>query len=84
MDTKRKLRKWKYRLLKEFGIDPLKCENCGSQMVVNDIYYKKYGSMIDLYYERVRQKIEKEINEIQEIDMIIKKKNKYKVGALFV
>lgn len=82
MEANRKLRRWKYRILKSFGIDPLKCEKCGKQMILNDIYYKKYGSVLDSYYEKIKNEVKKEIEEIEKIDSIIKRENN--IGAIFV
>ncbi len=37
---------WRERITKSFGHDPLCCSKCGTEMTVNDIYYKKYGSLL--------------------------------------
>jgi hypothetical protein len=52
LEMKRKLRKWKYRILKYFGVDILKCEKCGAQMRFYDIVYEG---------ESIREKLKKKI-----------------------
>jgi hypothetical protein len=52
LEMKRKLRKWKYRILKYFGVDVLKCEKCGAQMRFYDIVYEG---------ESIREKLKKKI-----------------------
>lgn len=37
-EQNKKLRKWEYRIMKSFGVDPLKCK-CGALMKFKDIYY---------------------------------------------
>lgn len=61
----KKLRKWKYRLLKHFGVDPLKCEKCGKQMIFHDINYKG-ESIRDKFRRKVEVEVESKINELIE------------------
>lgn len=64
--TVKKLR-WRERIIKSFGHDPLKCEHCGKLMRLYDIYYLKYGSMLKLYEKRMLQSVEKELADLKEI-----------------
>jgi len=50
-ELKRKADCWRMRLIKTYGHDPIKCCNCGEIMKLTDIYYKKYGSVLE-YWER--------------------------------
>ncbi|WP_315673281.1 transposase [Clostridium sp. 19966] len=59
----RKLRKWEYRIMKAFGVDPLRCK-CGALMTFKDIVYPKYGSIREILYERIKEQVEKNIDEI--------------------
>jgi hypothetical protein len=64
--TVKKLR-WRERLMKAFGNDPLKCKHCGREMIMEDIYYPKYGSMKKFYEKRMLASVEKELNELKQI-----------------
>lgn len=66
--------KWRERLMKAFGHDPLKCKHCGKEMIMYDIYYPKYGSMKEIYEKRMIASVEKELKEISQIHQ--------KIGAM--
>jgi len=68
----RKLRKWKYRIMKSFGHDPLSCEKCNSKMELYDIYHKKYGSMLNRYEQKIRREIDKEVEKIKDMYNAVK------------
>lgn len=61
----KKLRKWKYRLLKHFGVDPLNCERCGARMIFHDINYKG-RSIRDEFKRKVELEVEGKVNELIE------------------
>jgi hypothetical protein len=58
---------WRERIQKVFGYDPLKCEKCGKQMEVYDVYYPKYGSMMEIFQKRMLASVEKEMKEYEEM-----------------
>lgn len=58
--------KWRESIIKSFGHDPLHCPKCGEQMILNDIVYKKYGSMLALIEKRILAACEKEEQKILE------------------
>ncbi|HHY81128.1 MAG TPA: IS91 family transposase [Clostridiales bacterium] len=55
---------WRRNIMKSFGHDPLSCPKCGGEMVLNDIVYKKYGSMLARMKRRMFEAYEKEEKEI--------------------
>jgi hypothetical protein len=55
---------WRSNIMKSFGQDPLSCPKCGGEMVLNDIVYKKYGSMLARMKRRMFEAYEKEEKEI--------------------
>lgn len=55
---------WRERIIKSFGHDPLLCPNCGEEMVLNDIVFEKYGSMLDRMRRRMLEAYEKEEKEL--------------------
>lgn len=64
-DLKKKLRKWEYRILASFGVQPKQCEKCGSMMKFHDIVYKNFGSVREKlkkeYENDIKEKLEQEI-----------------------
>lgn len=46
--------------MKSFGHDPLVCSKCGDEMIINDVFFKKYGSMLDRLKRRMDEAYEKE------------------------
>lgn len=59
----RKLRKLEYRIMKSFGLDPLRCK-CGALMRLKDVVYTKYGSIRGMLLRKIENKVEKKIDEI--------------------
>jgi len=55
---------WRTNIMKSFGHDPLKCPRCGEEMILNDIVYRKYGSMLSRMKRRMFEAYEKEEKEI--------------------
>jgi hypothetical protein len=84
LEQLRKLRTWKYRIMKAFGIDPLKCEKCKGKLVMNDIYYKKYGSMLERYRQRSLREVNKEIEKLNNMYHSIKKVTNGEIEPLFI
>jgi len=80
----RKLRAWKYRILKAFGVDPLECTECKGKMVMNDIYYKKYGSMLERYRKRALREAEREIEKLNNMYNSIKEVTNGELEPLFI
>ncbi|EQB88360.1 hypothetical protein M918_24590 [Clostridium sp. BL8] len=79
----KKLRKWEYRILKYFGIDPLKCEKCKKYMVINRIYHPKYGDIRDYYYNKIKDEVKQKINEIKEMHAAVKRATCGKIEPVF-
>lgn len=83
LEELKKLNKWKYRILKEFGVNPLKCPSCGTMMSLADIIINNKGSCIERIYNEMKLKTKKKIDKYREIDNIVKARNQRKFGALF-
>lgn len=83
-ELRRKMRSWRIRIMKTFGYDPIECEKCGSRMTVTDMYYKEYGSVMEIHRKRILAEIEREIRETQEIDKIIKELTDGQIQAVFI
>ena len=82
-ELRRKMRKWKIRIMKSFGYDPLECEKCGGKMILADIYYKDYGSVMERYRKRILAEAEKEIKEIEQMDRVIREVTKGQIEPLY-
>lgn len=80
----KKLRKWEYRILKSFGVDPLKCKNCGKLMSISRIYHPKYGDIREYYYNKIKNEIKHKIDEINKIEATIRSATCGKMEPLFV
>jgi hypothetical protein len=63
---KAKRRSWRYRIMRSFGIDPLRCEKCGHQMEFYDIVYPKYGSLLNIIKRKMDKAYEKEEAKLKE------------------
>jgi predicted Zn-dependent protease with MMP-like domain len=83
-EIKRKYKTWRYRIMKSFGYDPLKCEKCGNTMELTDIYYPKYGSMMEIIERIELAKIKKEIEEVEKIFNAVKNLSNGRIEPLFV
>lgn len=57
---------WRESIIKSFGHDPLSCPKCGQEMILNDIVYKKYGSMLARIQRRMLEAYEREEKELLE------------------
>lgn len=82
-ELRRKMRKWKIRIMKSFGYDPLECEKCGGKMILTDIYYKEYGSVMERYRKRILAEAEKEIKEMEQMDRVIREITKGQIEPLY-
>ncbi|MCB8817871.1 hypothetical protein LJE72_20465, partial [Desulfosporosinus sp. SRJS8] len=51
---------WRERIMKSFNHDPLNCPKCGDEMILNDVAFKKYGSMLERLKRRMDGAYEKE------------------------
>ncbi len=38
---------FKERLIETFGVNPFKCSNCGSDMILWEVWHHKYGVIYD-------------------------------------
>lgn len=75
---------WRERIMKSFGYDPIKCSNCGEEMQMNDIYYPKYGSMLEIFKQRTLASVEKEIKEMEEMGRALVQRYGKKYIPLYV
>lgn len=91
-ELRQKMRKWRIRIMKSFGYDPLECEKCGGKMMAVDMYYKEYGSVMEIYRKRVlaevekkikEAEVEKKIKEVEEMDRVIRKITGGKIEPLY-
>lgn len=53
-------------------------------MELYDVYYKKYGSMLELYRLRIEAKYRKEIEETKEMYNAIKKVTNNRIEPVFI
>ncbi len=44
---------------------------CGKEMIMEDIYYPKYGSMKEIYKKRMLISVEKELDELKQMHQVI-------------
>lgn len=51
-------RKYRDRIKEAFGIDPLRCPRCGTEMQLEEIYHPKYGVIYDGWKELIRDEFE--------------------------
>lgn len=82
-EIKKKMLTWRMQIIKSFGQDPLECEKCGEKMILYDIYYKEYGSMLEKYRRQIERKYEREIEETEKIYKTIKKVSNDTIEPLF-
>jgi hypothetical protein len=83
-ELRHKMRKWRIRIMKSFGYDPLECNKCGSKMTVVDVFYKGYGSMMEIYQKRVEAEVDKKIKEIERMDTIIREITQGSIEPIYV
>lgn len=83
-EIRRKMRKWRIRIMKSFGYDPLECGKCGGKMISIDIFYKEYGSVMEIYRKRIEAEVNKEIKEIEVIDKVIRQMSEGRLEPIYV
>ena len=66
MKELRKLRNWRWRMIKAFNKDPMECEICKSKMILYEIMVKINGEAI---YIDTKEKREYEQRKAEEIMM---------------
>ncbi|WP_238902036.1 MULTISPECIES: transposase [unclassified Clostridium] len=75
LDLKKSIRRWEYRILASFGVEPRKCPVCGESMIFYDIVYKNYGSirgmLKDKFINEASEKLEKAIEDYAMVKGII-------------
>jgi hypothetical protein len=72
LHLKKSLRKWEYRILASFGVDPCKCPNCNKTMRFYDIVYGKYGSIREYLRNKIITETEEKLEEVIELYAITK------------
>ncbi len=82
-EAMKKLRNWRFRIMKTYGIDPLECPNCKCKMQWDGIYDWKGQDLELKIKEREKQKAYKEIKELENTYEIIKRLGKGKIEPLF-
>lgn len=58
--------------MKSFGYDPVECEKCGGKMMAVDVFYKGYGSVMEIYRRRVEAEVNAKVKEAENIDRVIR------------
>ena len=66
---------FKDRLIETFGVNPFKCSNCGSDMILWEVWYHKYGIIYDVldksnYRTLIDDDIGKEVIEENAIEQL--------------
>jgi len=70
---------WKERIIESFGINPLKCNKCGTEKILWKIWHKDYGviydiketrNMEDILYEPQKEDITQVHREVLQISML--------------
>ncbi|AJA46945.1 transposase for insertion sequence element IS801 [Clostridium pasteurianum DSM 525 = ATCC 6013] len=82
-EFKRKINNWQTRILLTFGVNPLKCEKCGTQMKFHDIYYKNV-SVREKFKEKIIGENKIKIEEIMYNYGVIKGIIRDKIEPLYV
>lgn len=82
-EYKEKARKWRLRIMKSFGHDPLDCPKCKTKMIMKDIYYKKYGSMLERYRQRMLAEADRAIKEVEEMYNSVKQASNGRIEPIF-
>lgn len=82
-ELRRKMRKWRIRIMKSFGYDPLECEKCGGKMTIVDVFYKGYGSVMEIYRKRVEAEVNVKVKEAENIDRVIREITKGNIEPIF-
>jgi len=83
-EAMKKLRNWRFRIMKIYGIDPIECPNCKSIMQLEGIYDWRCINLEIKIKRREERRIYKEIKELEDTYGIIKKLGKGKIEPLFI
>lgn len=82
-ELRRKMRKWRIRIMKSFGYDPLECGKCGGKMTAVDIFYKEYGSVMEIYRKRIEAEANRKVKEIEQMDRVIRDITQNRIEPLY-
>jgi len=83
IEAKKKLRNWRFRIMKTYGNDPLECPKCKSKMIWDGIYDGKGENLGIKIREIIEKKTDKEIKELMDMYETIKKLGRGKLEPLF-
>lgn len=83
IEAKKKLRNWRFRIMKTYGNDPLECPKCKSKMIWDGIYDGKGENLGIKIREIIEKKTDKEIKELMDMYETIKKLGRGKLELLF-
>lgn len=83
LELKRKYKTWRFRIMKAFGHDPLSCPKCGTSMEIIDIYYPKYGSVLEMIQQREYDRIKKQMRDVEEMYNSVKRLSSGKLEPVF-
>lgn len=78
-----KLNKWEYRILKEFGVDPLECPRCKKVMKLKGIVIGKKEDCLEIIEIEIKRRYRKKIEEYKEMDKAIRHKYNGETVAIF-
>lgn len=66
MEQLRKFRKWKWRIEKTYKVDPMKCEKCGTQMILYEIHFMINGNeVICDTKEKIKYEMEQKLKKLK-------------------
>lgn len=83
IEAKKKLRNWRFRIMKAYGNDPLECPNCKNKMCWDGIYDGKGENLGLKIRDKLGEKVQREIRELIEIYETVKTMSKGKLEPLF-
>lgn len=67
---KNKKRSFKERLIETFGVNPFICTSCGNEMMLWEIWYRKYGLIYNVLNKSNYKNIINEIDEFKPIRIV--------------
>lgn len=83
IEAMKKLRNWRFRIMKTYGIDPIECPKCKSKMVWSGLYDGMGKSLETKIYEKIKERVYKEITELENSYDTIKTLGKGRIEPLF-
>lgn len=82
-EAMKKLRNWRFRIMKTYGNDPLECPNCKRKMSWDGIYDGKGENLGLKIRDKLEEKAQREIRELLETYETVKTMSRGKLEPLF-